>query len=301
MKFELQRLQRGSSEEDLKKEIIRVAELISDDFITVKKFDILSKISASFLRHKFGSWENVLQSCNLGHRYSGQTVSKKMTNQVAKNLSNTDLITELKRVATLLQKNELSQTDFNQNSDFSSSAISRRFGSWQKGLISAGLETVKMAKRYTELDYFENLLEVWTHYGRQPKYREIDLPPSTISSGAYERKWSKWSNALLAFIEFANGEQKTEIENKSENSNIKNEIIISKKDGRDISIGLRYKVLSRDRFRCVKCGGSPATDLKCKLHIDHILPFSKGGKTSIENLQTSCEKCNLGKGNRYSE
>ena len=74
-----------------------------------------------------------------------------------------------------------------------------------------------------------------------------------------------------------------------------------KKDTRGISLGMRYAVLSRDRFRCIKCGLSPATSLDCKLHVDHITPFSKEGKTTIENLQTTCESCNLGKGNRYNE
>lgn len=48
----------------------------------------------------------------------------------------------------------------------------------------------------------------------------------------------------------------------------------TKEDKRNISLGLRYRVLSRDRFKCVKCGKNPASDIKCKLHIDHILPFS---------------------------
>jgi 5-methylcytosine-specific restriction endonuclease McrA len=68
------------------------------------------------------------------------------------------------------------------------------------------------------------------------------------------------------------------------------------KDRRKMSSRLRYKVLSRDRFRCVLCGRSPATDLEVILHIDHIIPVSKGGKSNPENLQTLCMECNYGKG-----
>ncbi len=32
-------------------------------------------------------------------------------------------------------------------------------------------------------------------------------------------------------------------------------------------------------------------------HIDHIKPWSKGGETVLENLQTLCATCNLGKSN----
>lgn len=68
------------------------------------------------------------------------------------------------------------------------------------------------------------------------------------------------------------------------------------KDNREISPGLRYRVLERDEGRCVLCGAR-ATD-GARLHVDHILPWSKGGATTFENLQTLCVKCNLGKGNR---
>ncbi|HBR79796.1 MAG TPA: hypothetical protein DEA46_05200 [Candidatus Moranbacteria bacterium] len=72
-------------------------------------------------------------------------------------------------------------------------------------------------------------------------------------------------------------------------------------DRRGIPLSLRYKVLSRDSFKCVRCGRSPATDIGVELHIDHKLPFSKGGKTILENLETKCKECNLGKSNRHIE
>ena len=301
MKFELNRLPRGASEEEIKNEVKRVAELIPDTVISTTKFNELSKISTDTLRRKFGSWENVLKLCGLEHRYSGLSITEKMKTQVARKLSNTELIEELKRVAKQIKKDELSQSEFNENSRISAYAIFRRFGSWAKGLELAGLEVVKMGKYYTEFDYFENLLTVWTHYGRQPFYREMDIPPSKISSGGYEKRFKKWSLALQAFIEYMNNDKPNEDEQQVEVQFVEKKKIITPEERRGISLGLRYKVLSRDRFKCVKCGNSPSTDVNCKLHIDHIIPFSKGGLTTFENLQTLCNNCNLGKGNRYNE
>jgi len=68
------------------------------------------------------------------------------------------------------------------------------------------------------------------------------------------------------------------------------------KASRVISDKLRYQVLKRDNFKCCACGASPAKDPHVELHIDHIIPWSKGGETTIDNLQTLCSKCNLGKG-----
>lgn len=69
------------------------------------------------------------------------------------------------------------------------------------------------------------------------------------------------------------------------------------KTSRKISDKLRYQVLKRDNFKCCACGASPAKDPSIELHVDHIIPFSKGGETTIDNLQTLCSKCNLGKSN----
>ena len=67
------------------------------------------------------------------------------------------------------------------------------------------------------------------------------------------------------------------------------------KASRNISDKLRYQVLKRDNFKCCACGASPAKDPSVELHMDHIIPYSKGGEATLENLQTLCSKCNLGK------
>lgn len=59
-----------------------------------------------------------------------------------------------------------------------------------------------------------------------------------------------------------------------------------------ISRRLSKEVMERDAYRCVTCGTH--VDLSC----DHIIPESKGGPTSLGNLQTMCRPCNSRKGNR---
>ncbi|MBR5496583.1 MAG: HNH endonuclease [Clostridia bacterium] len=67
------------------------------------------------------------------------------------------------------------------------------------------------------------------------------------------------------------------------------------KSTRKISDKLRYQILKRDSFKCCACGASPAKNPAVELHIDHIIPWSKGGETTEDNLQTLCSKCNIGK------
>lgn len=60
-----------------------------------------------------------------------------------------------------------------------------------------------------------------------------------------------------------------------------------------VSNKMRFSIYERDRYRCRKCGVS---DRYAQLEIDHIIPIAKGGKSTYENLQTLCHKCNVQKG-----
>jgi 5-methylcytosine-specific restriction endonuclease McrA len=58
---------------------------------------------------------------------------------------------------------------------------------------------------------------------------------------------------------------------------------------------IRTKILMRDGYRCQYCS---ARGTAAELTIDHILPRSRGGRTTPENLAASCRACNNRKGDR---
>lgn len=61
---------------------------------------------------------------------------------------------------------------------------------------------------------------------------------------------------------------------------------------------LRWQVFQRDDWKCVSCGRKAADGII--LHVDHMIPRSKGGKDELENYQTLCHLCNIGKSNKDS-
>lgn len=65
---------------------------------------------------------------------------------------------------------------------------------------------------------------------------------------------------------------------------------------RTISGKTRLDVFERDDYRCQMCGRTVEDGIK--LHIDHIVPFSKGGSNDMDNLQVLCHECNLAKHDR---
>ena len=54
----------------------------------------------------------------------------------------------------------------------------------------------------------------------------------------------------------------------------------------------RFNLFLRDKFRCVYCSSGR------ELTFDHVVPRSKGGRTTWENVATACAPCNLKKGGR---
>ena len=54
----------------------------------------------------------------------------------------------------------------------------------------------------------------------------------------------------------------------------------------------RFNLFLRDEFSCQYCGA------KGDLTFDHVLPRSRGGVTSWENVVAACSPCNLRKGSR---
>jgi hypothetical protein len=61
---------------------------------------------------------------------------------------------------------------------------------------------------------------------------------------------------------------------------------------------LREAIKARDNFTCQKCGISIFDEPHLLLEIDHIIPISKGGITTYNNLQTLCWCCNRKKGSK---
>lgn len=208
-----------------------------------------------------------------------------------RNVPNEELIADLKNVASILKANTITMNEYNTHGKFHSTTLTRRFGSWFTCLKMAGLEQSRAFVNIPEQDLMDDIERVWILLGKQPSYSQMQIH-TKYSIKTYENRFGGWRKALEYFIQYINKPDDDTVLERNENYSVCN------KTSRTINQRLRFFVLARDNFSCCACGASPAKDGGITvLHVDHIIPWSLGGKTTMDNLQTLCDKCNLGKSN----
>lgn len=204
----------------------------------------------------------------------------------ARYFSNREILEDLKKVAKTLRKNTVSFREYLEYGMFSTKVFRNRFGTWNNALRKAGLGIIREHK-ITAKVLFDNLERVWRKLGRQPFYGEMRKPLSEYTPKPYTTRFNGWMKACEAFIRYKKNDPEFEKLRKTK-SNVKS---------RSINEKVRLQVFKRDNYACVICGKSPATHRGITLHLDHKIPFSKGGDNSLDNLRTLCDKCNLVRGN----
>ncbi len=253
--------------------------------LTMGDYNLHGRFSAATMKSRFGSWNQALHRCGL-------SIGKR------NNIPQEELLNDLKHVAEELGTKRLSGTAYLRDGRFSSTTITRAFGSWAKALEAAGLEPSEQCHpRISDEELLRNLATVWETIGRKPKQGDFRHPPSCFSADSYKRRFGSLRKGLEHFVATANQLDTHDVaiflpEIASPTAPAPR---VKQRTQRDPSWRLRFLVMRRDHFTCCACGRSPATELGLVLHVDHVTPWSKGGETTLDNLQTLCETCNLGK------
>jgi hypothetical protein len=190
---------------------------------------------------------------------------------------------------------------------FSEKPFRVHFGTWPAALEAAGLSvSAHYHERSADEQLLENLESVWQALGRQPTVNDMSPPLSRFSAHVYKRRFGGFRRALEAFVESVNDPSAESVANSIEPRPTGKDLVdggdgtvsspVPPRGSRTVGWRLRYVVLQRDRFRCCACGRSPAQNPGAVLEVDHVVAWSCGGLTTVDNLQTLCDQCNGGKG-----
>lgn len=168
---------------------------------------------------------------------------------------------------------------------FGAGTVIRRFGTWHAALRSVGIEGASR-RRVADAELLAEFERVWREMGRPPGERSLALR-GAFSRNAYKARWGSVKRLAEMVGAMHRGE-------------MTREQVLKFRDTRTVREGVRvdvrWSVLKRDRYRCVACGKSPATEAGVELEVDHIVPVARGGGNAVENLRTLCRACNRGKG-----
>jgi 5-methylcytosine-specific restriction endonuclease McrA len=284
MKYELEPDNHNCSDETLLDDLRSVASRLGKTTLTGDEYSAEGRFHSTTIRRRFGSW-------NAGLRKAGLDLAGRI------GVPDRELLDDIKRVSLHFGSAVLTREAYDSLGTFSSCCIVRRFGSWAKALGHIGLrQSPNWHPKIAHEDLFRNLAAVWEAIGRQPRGSDMCSPISQFSIDTYKRRFGSWRKALEAFVVAANDptvDSNSPIDEPT--SAIRSQNAPSKRTTRQPGWKLRFLVNRRDRFTCRACGRSPATNSGTQLHLDHVTPWSKGGETTFNNLQTLCQICNIGK------
>lgn len=298
MKYQIQKVHRNSADEDILQDIRRVATHLGKLVLSRKEYEKYGEYGGTTICRHFGSWNNALSLAGLQISHCG--ISKhEMCN------SEDDFFQDLRDVATRLGAETVTIGEYRIHGRYNDSHMVKVYHSWDVILKKAGLNSTKYrigkGKQISDVELFKEMQRVWDEIERQPKVKDFHNGLFKFSLNSYCRRFGSWQKSLEAFVNWIDDNFEEDIEDEIEHLNsieIKRQPYSSNRGTRNISLALRLKVMERDGYMCVKCHANRQTNPEVKFHIDHIIPWSLGGKTELDNLQLLCSKCNLKKNNK---
>lgn len=306
MDFVLNEYHRNVSEEELLNDLRRVAELLNSDSFSRSEYQKYGKFSYSTITRRFGSWNNAIKAIGL----KVYEVSPRRHEFLERE---EDFFSDLRLIAESLRKDYITVGEYEQYGKYYRGVLLQKYGSWDAILQMAGLKPTPFrlgkGKEISDEELFQDMERVWIKLGRQPTINDIKNGEFSFAQNTFTRRFGGWRGTLEAFVKYINSEDISNVPEEiipnarpngvvaiaAKPQSFKSSISVIHRTRRDVNDRLRFKVMKRDNFKCCACGASPAKDPAVVLHVDHIIPWSKGGETEIDNLQTLCSKCNLGK------
>lgn len=222
-----------------------------------------------------------------------------LTNRYNVNLKNNELFykfqldyeNEICSLANFSETTSLKYFSFSEEFQINPFSTQRNYLDWQKKQDFYDLLYLSKTIKYpvTNAEILELIIQFIAFY---PVY-DSHIQISCGKEVTIIERINHLTNWLIERIENDNQDK---IQNES-NSKVSNSENLQNAENKiRVMPALRWQVFQRDNWKCLSCGRDSSDGII--LHIDHIVPRSKGGKDHIENYQTLCNICNIGKSNK---
>ncbi len=196
---------------------------------------------------------------------------------------------ELRRISKATGKRTLTKEDINEHGRLCAKTVMDKFGTLRNAHKAAKL-VPGVFMRATDQELLKMVVDLWTitnkKFGRSPLTEECRKYGLPVSAQTISARFGSWHRALMAASKMVTHPPKPEKKGSAKTT----EMAAAKKKRLPISVRRRFLVFQRDGYTCQMCkrrGG--------ELQLDHVIPVSRNGSDNLENLQTLCRDCNLGK------
>ncbi|HKI10640.1 MAG TPA: HNH endonuclease [Candidatus Acidoferrum sp.] len=266
MKFELEEYHRGITDDELIADLKRVANESNKKFVSFRRYNEYGKYVGDTLARRFGSWSEALMRAGL------------QVNRHPARISEEELFQNIEEIWVKLGRQPRITEIQKPLSKYSHGAYTKRFGTWRKALARF-VACINNEQRSSSGSAFSLTAN---------NAKSLSGLTQGVPSASVAAPQSKPIPDFVAKIaEGPHGEEAT--------GKLETEPSKQHKTKRNVNWRLRFVVMRRDNFKCQKCGRSPATDPTIVLHVDHRIAWANWGETVLENLETLCSKCNIGK------
>jgi len=168
--------------------------------------------------------------------------------------------------------------------------ITKRFGSWASAMEQAELEPMWGFLK-SPVEMVETFMDCWEEHDDAPTVKALSSYLKRIGSKYTVHMYSRYFGGVRRLAQRVSDFHLGKI---SEAQLTERHVRQSNKR-RPLPPKLRFDVLTRDNFCCLRCGRS-AKIHGVALEIDHRVPVVEGGSDEMDNLETLCKDCNRGKG-----
>ena len=239
----------------------------------------------------FGSWPELLKKAGVEYDRFAATRTAKL-----------DVEADLRRFAEAHQAKDRTARKFEawKSRKVTTHAVRHYFGNWYSAMIALGFDCPSRSRsaKHSDEQYLEAIETVWRWTimtrGRSPRRSDfrayIASHSDGISDAAVVRRFGEFTRFLKAFADWKNGRLSRKQLLALSPSKVVERVPLSRRT--------RFDVLHAAGNKCQVCGASASDG--ATLHIDHIVPVSKGGTNATANLRALCDKCNMGRSARYT-
>lgn len=273
------------TDDELLNDLRAVVKKENTNWLSEKAYAKKGQFSPNTIRKRFNSWEEALERIGLTKE------NKKFKNHLACP-SNEALINDIRETAKKLGKETITCGEYDKYGKYGKSCARNRYGKWEDVLKAAGLGATGFHNSgVTNEQLLEAIYKAWERLGRQPKSGDIRNKEVPYGLTTYINRFGSWRNCMIEFAKYVWKRNKQVVV-------LPKASPIEHKTGRTPSAKLRTKIFERDNATCQLCGINNEKETGVKLVIDHIIPYSRGGETTYDNLQVLCRKCNIKKSNK---